>query len=86
MFPREVSIFLVTSDGRELSMFMQEDSPNFLRGASVDSGWISGTVINISTEDHSAYVRLCQETLEGVRCTWFSVDALRSVDEDVEKQ
>jgi hypothetical protein len=86
MFPGEVSVFLVTSDGRELSMFIQENSSDFLRGGSVDAGWISGAIKNISAMGHFAYVRLCQETLEGVRCAWFSVDALRYVDEDAEEK
>lgn len=86
MFPGEASIFLVTSDGRELSMFIQENSSNFLRGGSVDSGWISGFALTPSRDGHSVLVRLCKETLEGVLYAFFSEFALRVEDEDVEKQ
>ena len=86
MFPGEASIFLVTSDGRELSMFIQENSSNFLRGGSVDSGWISGVMLTPSSDGHSVLVRLYKETLEGVRYAYFPEYTLRIEDEDVEEQ
>jgi hypothetical protein len=84
MFPGEASIFLVTSDGRELSMFIQENSSNFLRDGSVDSGWISGFTLIPSKDGHSVYVRLCKETLEGGRYAYFQEYTLRAADEDME--